>query len=309
MAAYASNLISRVRGFAVDSESSGIATKFTEAEVISAINQAKHDLFGRRPDAFSSAGVVTVEPDDIVSGRTVLEFTYSETTAVLQHLASSLGAANLATGSILVSIRTATAAGTVLYFGDSDTNYIRVYLAASKLVVDVYDSSAADDASLTFDDDFANGSWNDLIIAADGASLTITDDLGNTKTVAYTGDLIPGSAQSYLGFSNIATVETYFGGAISDLVIKNTAGTALAQFDMDDGSGSVLADSVGAYNGTVHHDGGEIDWLTDDTLEVSRWAELPLCWLGSAILMAEKSKDAYFRKASEENMKKYLGSI
>jgi len=309
MAAQADNLVALTRGMAVDKDEDGSSVFFTEAEVIIAINQAKHDLFGRRPDAFSSGAIVTEEPPDILSVRTALEFTYGETTGVLQFLADSLGDPALDEGTIGLLFKSALSDGTLLYFGDSDTNYIHVSIADKKLAIDIFDSSAGESASLETAESLANGSWSEISIVADGSTIKVTDGSGNETSADYAGDLIPGSDQAYLGYSNIAGTEEYFGGGAAELVISDNTDTVLASYDMDDGSGPECVDSVSGNNMDIHHDGGVIPWTSEDEIEMAGWAEVPLCYLASSLLMTQKSKDSYYRKAADQNLQKYLGSI
>lgn len=89
MAVLTSKLILLVRGMAVDKAESGIVNLWTDEEVIESINQAKHDLFGRRPDAFSTLVALTTEPADVETGESTLEIaTWAE--MPLCYLASSI---------------------------------------------------------------------------------------------------------------------------------------------------------------------------------------------------------------------------
>jgi len=299
-----SSLISLVRGIAVDKDD-GSLTLWTDAEVAKAVNMAKNDLFSRRPEAFCTAGsLVTSAPADLDTSRTALKFVNGETSVVFQSFPAA------ATGSILISVNTSdTEAGSIFYFGDDDSNYIHGYITDGAFVVDAYDSGASGNVQITSDNDVAIGSWVDLVIEADGTNLTLTV-FGSEQTVSYDGDLLPGTAFAYLGYANVALTETYFGpGSMSSLSVLNGSGTQLLNVPLDDGSGAVAADSVGGYDGDIHQDGGDIDWETDDEMEMAHWAEMPICFLAASILMSQRSKDTYYRKASEEAMKKYLGSI
>jgi len=56
------------RGLIVDQVESGIVNAFTDTEIVLAINRAKNDFFGRRPEAFSQTTVVVEPPVDIAVG-------------------------------------------------------------------------------------------------------------------------------------------------------------------------------------------------------------------------------------------------
>lgn len=88
MAVLASTVIGIVRGLAVDKVEAGYDNLWTDAEVIEAVNQAKHDLFGRRPDAFSTLVALIEEPDDIDDEATLEIATWAE--MPLCYLASSI---------------------------------------------------------------------------------------------------------------------------------------------------------------------------------------------------------------------------
>lgn len=304
-----SALVSMVRGMAVDRKETGSPVFWSDTEVIEGINQAKHDLFGRRPDAFSTLATVTEEPADLSSSRVSLEFTQGETTCVLQYLADSLGSENLDEGKIGLSVKSSALAGSILFFGDSDSNHIHVYLSAGKLAVDIYDASAGESATIIMDEIFSNGSWNSFTVEANGSVLTLTDGFDNEKTAPYAGDLIPASDEAYLGYSDIATVPVYFAGGMSGLYVEDNTEDVLLSIDFDAGSGYEGIDAINAYNADIHHTGEGAFWSSDDTLEMASWAELPLAYYASSVLMAQRSKDSFFRKAADQNMQKYMGLI
>ena len=67
MAVSTETLVTFTRGLAVDQVEAGITNIWTDSEVINSINQAKHDLYGRRPDAFSVSAMIVEEPADIAA--------------------------------------------------------------------------------------------------------------------------------------------------------------------------------------------------------------------------------------------------
>ena len=87
-------IIAAVRGLVVDRVEAGIANAFLDTEIVVAINLAKNDFFGRRPEAFSIATVVTEPPADIgigdvgdevpVSGWAMMTFCYGIATFLLR---------------------------------------------------------------------------------------------------------------------------------------------------------------------------------------------------------------------------------
>jgi len=48
---------------------------------------------------------------------------------------------------------------------------------------------------------------------------------------------------------------------------------------------------------------------TTDTLTMESWAITPLCYKASSILLSQKSKDEFYRRAADEMLKKFNGSI
>ena len=61
-------VIAVVRGLVVDQVELDVVNAFTDTEIVTAINLAKNDFFGRRPEAFSLSSVVVEPPADITIG-------------------------------------------------------------------------------------------------------------------------------------------------------------------------------------------------------------------------------------------------
>lgn len=65
-------LIDLIRGFTVDQVVSGRTNLFTDANILDAINYAKHELFGLRPDVFILNMFTTAEPADLSTSSSTL---------------------------------------------------------------------------------------------------------------------------------------------------------------------------------------------------------------------------------------------
>jgi len=61
-------VVAIARRLVVDQVESGIVNAFTDTEIVVAVNLAKNDFFGRRPEAFSLTAIVIEPPADIVIG-------------------------------------------------------------------------------------------------------------------------------------------------------------------------------------------------------------------------------------------------
>jgi hypothetical protein len=73
MAIQISRIRAAVRGLVIDQTESGITAMFTDAEILEAINSAKDDFFGRRPEAFCLSSVATTAPADLTGDETAID--------------------------------------------------------------------------------------------------------------------------------------------------------------------------------------------------------------------------------------------
>ena len=46
-----------------------------------------------------------------------------------------------------------------------------------------------------------------------------------------------------------------------------------------------------------------------DTITLNSWGVTPLCYKAASLLLSQKSKDEFYRKAADEMLKKFNGSI
>jgi len=306
----ASNLVRLIRGMIIDKEDGTAPLKFTEREVVDAINVAKHDLFARRPDAFSVSALTLTEPSNIKSARISLSFLYGDTTVNFSRPMSNLSSSLSSIGSIEMDLNADDANGTVLYMGlEDNTDYTSICIEMGRLVAYVVSSAAAETVKVTVDSRFAATGWSTISLALSGGTLTLSDGRGGSGSEEYSGDLISSASTPNLGYSSIAGATRYFGGAIANFKIKDTIGDGLVSIAFNEGVGSLVLDTVTGETANVYYGPSAEVWNQDDTIDASPWAEYPLTLMATSILLAQQSKDAYYRKAADLNFNKYLGSI
>lgn len=300
-----SEIATAVRGICIDRIVDGEEPLFSETDLVSAANIVKDDFYGKRPEAFCDASIAVQNPSDMSSTRGALLFTNEGTSITLRYLEDAVGASQLESGKVQIDFRTS-AAGAIMYFGDSLLEYFDLRIDAAGIDLEIEDTTSGQSVSATLAGDFMDDRWHTLSVEADGANVVITCD-AETQSEAYTGALLPSLANGYIGYSPAGGVEDYFAGAMSALIIYDEVDTELMNLLMDDGSGYSVEESINGYDADIF--GPTITWLSDDTLPMAPWAFMTYCYGVAAFLLNQRGKDKYFRTAADDLTRLYNGRM
>ena len=291
------------RGMVIDKIEAGVDPLFSEPEVVQAINATKEDLWGMHPEAFITSGLSVSPPSDLVSTRSALLFTYRETSITLNGLAQALGDTMLADGIINMEFRSILP-GVLIYFGDTFDQYFQCKVTADGIIVTINDTANVEYVTLTLAGSFLNDRYVPFTITADGVDLTIESG-GLSATAAYSGDFLPYVSNAYIGYSNINTDELWFEGAVAEFSLLTSDSDDLHVLDFTGGSGYEITETSNGDDATIY--GPTVTWLSDDDLAIAGWALRKFCYGVASMLLLQRGKDSFYRKAADALMKLYLG--
>ena len=281
-------LRSMVRGLVIDREESGIDPTFTDAEIDRAINAAKDDLFGRRPEAFCVDSLLTEPPADVGA-----------------ILATSSDAIPVGIRSGLRFVDTGlTENGAAVYY-DTMSTYARwtstAYGIVITLIAEVGNESVADC--------FHN--YASFVTVADTDTALDGEQLVQSTFTYGAPDYALGTALLYR-VADLSWKLTY--PAASDYWLNaSTSQTppltlwGVGELLGNDAPTLSLTTPATPYGGHNSWSGDVIFAAETALVDVHPWAVITFCYGIASFLLAQRGKDAFYRKAADTLMKKYLG--
>lgn len=297
-----SEIMAIARGICVDRVEAAITPAFTDEEIIRAINLTVGGFFGMRPEAFHLSAISTEPPAAIPEiGRPALSFLDASPE-------SGVIPGTIQTGKINLDFKS-NGNGPLYcltYQNDNldDAGYIELSVESGGLRLLIQNTiDAIDILDLLLPGTYGDFVWHTVEVSNAAGVLSLSVDQ-NIETAAYAGALIPMSNLLVLGYSTARSAQ--FTGYMANLVMTGTDGTPFGTYKMDDGSGTVIADSsTNGINGNIASTG--YAWVTDTDFPICPWAVQQFCYGVAASLLIQRSKDSFFRKAAAEVNQLYMG--
>lgn len=297
MAAKISDIISVVRGLIVDRLETDIDPLFTDAEIIRAINMTVGGFFGVRPEAFSDTGILTEPPAlfpeiNLSSWSTVVVTGFTDTSFNVTYTYDPVSA-KWKNGAVSLW------KDDIWYL----SNGVKTFTAPDNGL----DTPPMD--FLDVDSDLENSS-----VTVDYFSVSYTMPWSETANSRPAFELAEGPEDAPIKLLHVPAWEDpgqpprplwLLASSGSDDVMLEGLSYLPVPYDGVEWTPGPAATSGAVVAGAVPETPGEI--FFDYELAINRWAVPIFCYGVAALLLEQRSKDAFYRKAADAMQALYRG--